>query len=237
MTIDQFIDERLGRLCGGAEAARAWKEIIPLVRSRKEREDPDNCAQARKLAESARAAALPDGHERWDRLIAYLERHEQEAREAIAERQRREAAARTGQKIVVASVKASDEDKSKNWLAGKAVDGSVDEPNGYWLTQRTSPKEAWIELTLAEPTKINRVALFHQLNPGHYRSLDYTISVRVDSEWKPVVKMTNNQHPGWVGHPFDTMVTDAVRLEITRSAYGNRMGIGEIELRMAEESR
>jgi len=237
MTVDKFVDERLGRFYGGVEAARAWKDIIPLVRSGKEREDPDNCAQARKLAESARAAALPDTRERWGRLIAYLERHEQTAREAIAERQRREAAARTGEKIVVASVKASDEDKSKGWLASKAVDGNLDEPNGYWLTQRTSPERAWIELTLAEPTKINRVALFHQLNPGHYRSLDYTISVRVDGEWKPVVQMKNNPHPGWVGHPFASVVTDSVRLEITRSAYGNRMGIGEIELRRSEKLR
>ena len=45
----------------------------------------------------------------------------------------------------------------------------------------------------------------------------------------------NNQQAGWTAHAFDPVVTDAVRLEITRSAYGARMGIGEIELRMVEE--
>jgi hypothetical protein len=234
-TIEQFIDQRLGRLYGGAEAARAWTDIIPLVHTRKARENPDNCAKARKLAESARATALPDGRERWDRLIVHLDRHEHVAREAIAERHRREAVARTGEKIAVVSVKASDEDKGKGWLATKAIDGNVDEPDGYWLTQRTSPKQASLELTLAKATRINRVALFHQLNAGHYRSLDYTVSVRVDGVWKPVVQIRDNQQPGWVGHPFETAVADAIRLEITRSAYGNRMGIGEIEVRVAEE--
>jgi len=235
MTVKQFVDERLGRLYGGVQAARTWFDIMPLIRTAKEREDPDNCAKARKLAESACRAASWTGEERWYRLIAYLDRHEDAAREAIAERLRREAAARTGEKIAVSSIEASDEDKSKGWPASKAVDGNVDEPLGYWLTQRTSPNEAWIELTLAEPTKVNRVALFHQLNPGHYRSLDYAVSVHVDGEWKPVVQIKGNQHAGWVGHPFDTVVTDAVRLEITRSAYGNRMGIGEIELRIADD--
>ena len=118
---------------------------------------------------------------------------------------------------------------------GEVVDGSVDEPGGYWLTRRTSPGTAWIELELSEPSRINRVALFHQLNPGHYRSLDYTVSVRAGGGWKPVVAIQNNQQAGWTAHPFDAVTTDAVRLEITRSAYGNRMGIGEIELRLVQE--
>jgi len=234
MSIEQFVNERLGRLYGGAEAAQAWTNILPLVRAGKDREDPDNCAKARELAESARMTAHADGRERWDRLIAYLDRHERVAREAIAERQRRETAARIGERITVLSVRASDEEQDKGWLANKAIDGNVDEPNGYWLTQRTSPKQAWVELTLAGPTKINLVAIFHQLNPGHYRSLDYTVSVRVVGEWKPVVQVRDNQHPGWVGHSFDAAIADAVRLEITRSAYGSRMGIGEIELRVTE---
>jgi hypothetical protein len=32
-------------------------------------------------------------------------------------------------------------------------------------------------------------------------------------------------------------MTDAVRLDISRSAYDGRMGVGEIEPRMAEEGR
>ncbi len=166
-------------------------------------------------------------------MIAYHARHERAARKAIAERRRREAAAREGKKIGVLSIRASDEDKSKGWPAANALDASVDEPDGYWLTQRTSPKQAWLELTLAEPTRIDRVVVFHQLNPGHYRSLDYTVAVRVDGGWKPVAQVKGNQQSGWIAHPFDAVLTDAVRLEITRSAHGNRMGVGEIELRLA----
>ena len=96
---------------GGAGAAQTWFDIMPLIRTRKERASPDNCAKARKLAESACRAASSEGRQRWDRLIAYLDRHEHAAREAIAERLRREETARTGEKIAVLSVNASDEDK------------------------------------------------------------------------------------------------------------------------------
>ena len=98
----------------------------------------------------------------------------------------------------------------------------------YW-----ADTDAWIELTLARPSRVNRIALFHQLNPGHYRSLDYTVQVRKDGGWEEVAEVKNNQLSGWVSHPFDAVVTNAVRLQITRSAFGNRMGIGEIELRLA----
>lgn len=232
---ERFVDERLARLYGGREAAHAIPRIIPLVRTSKDRASPENCGAARRLAESARQAASPDGHDRWDRLIAYLERHERAAVAALEEQRRREAAARAGRKIEVASVEASDEDRRKGWLAAKAIDGSVAEPEGYWLTGRTSPKQAWLELTLAEPTRVNRVVLFHQLNPGHYRSLDYTVSVRAGRAWKPVATIAGNDQAGWVAHPFDPVLTDAVRLDVTRSAYGNRMGIGEIEVRWVEE--
>ena len=234
MTVEQFADRRLGPLYGGREPARALLEIIPLVRTAKERQDPKTCAKALALAVAARAAAAPDGHPRWDRLIDYLKRHQRAASEALEERRRREAAARTGEKVPVASVKASDEDPQRGWTAAKAVDGSVDEPAGYWLTRRTSPKEAWLELALARPSRVNRVAIFHQLDPRHYRSLDYTVSVRVDGRWKPVVTVRNNQQSGWVAHGFDEVTTEAVRLEITRSAHDARMGVGEIELRLAQ---
>jgi hypothetical protein len=84
---------------------------------------------------------------------------------------------------------------------------------------------------LAEPSKVNRVVLFHQLNRAHYRSLDYRVCVRRDGNWVPVVTVRNNEHAGWIAHTFPEAVTDAVRLEITRSAYGDRMGVGEIEVR------
>ena len=77
------------------------------------------------------------------------------------------------------------------------------------------------------------MVLFHQLNPAHYRSLDYSISARVAGKWQPLATIKGNQQAGWVAHRFPEVLTDAVRLEITRSAYGDRMGVGEIELRWA----
>ena len=227
MTLEQFAEERLGRIYGGPEAARALLEIIPLIRVPKVREEPDNHAKARKLAVAARAAASTDGHKRWDGLIEQMDRTYK-----VLEERRLGTAVRKGRKVAVLSLKASDEDPKRGWAADKAIDGSVKEPEGYWLTQRVTPKNAWLELTLVQPEKINRVALFHQLNPGHYRSLDYVISVRADGKWKPVVDVKDNLQPGWVGHQFDTVTTDSVRLEITRSKYNARMGIGEIELRL-----
>lgn len=237
MTIDEFVDQRLAPLYGGVQPARRLIEILPLIRTAKDRENLENIVQARKLAGSARQTSAPEGHVRWDRMIAYLDRHEQAERKKQDELRRREAEARRGQKVEIAKVTASDEDPSRGWSAAKAIDGSVREPEGYWLTQRTRPKQAWIELTLAQPTKIDRAVLFHQLNPGHYRSLDYTVAVRVDGAWKPVVVVKDNQDAGWVVHAFDPVVTDAVRLEITRSAYNDRMGVGEIELRTVEQSK
>ena len=230
MTLEEFVEERLGRICGGEEAARALAEIIPLISTRKTRDEPDNLAKAGELAVAARAVASADGHKRWDELIEYLDRTQK-----FLEERRLGTAARRGSKVAVLSLKASDEDPKKGWTAERAIDGSVREPEGYWLTQRVNPKNAWLELTLVRPEKINRVALFHQINPGHYRSVDYVVSVRVDGEWKAVVDVKGNIRPGWVGHQFETVTTGAVRLEITRSEYNARMGVGEIEVRMEED--
>jgi hypothetical protein len=46
-----------------------------------------------------------------------------------------------------------------------------------------------------------------------------------------VVTIRGNTHAGWIAHTFPEVLTDAVRLEITRSAYGDRMGVGEFEVR------
>jgi hypothetical protein len=226
----------LGRLYGGPAAAGFLPQIIPLVRTDRDRQDPARCAQAVQLAHLARRASSPDGLQRWDRLLARLEKHEQAAWQLIQQRRRQEAAARAGQKIAVLSVKASDEDSPRGWIAAKAIDGNVDEPGGYWLTKKSHPRQAWLELTLARLAKISRVVLFHQLNPGHYRSLDYSISARIDGKWQSLVSVKDNQQAGWVAHQFPEVLTSAVRLEITRSAYGDRMGVGEIELRCAAPS-
>lgn len=236
MTVEQFVDQRLGRLYGGVEPARALLKIIRLVRTRKLREDPQNCLQACKMAEEGLKKAAPEGRPRWERLIDRLRRHADAAITRIQEQRRIAALVRTGKKIEVASVKASDEDTS-GWNAVNAIDGNVKEPDGYWLTRKNHPKQAWLELTFTQPEKINRAALFHQLNPGHYRSLDYNIRVRVNGLWKQIVTVKNNQQAGWVAHDFPHVVTDSVRLEITRSAYGDRMGMGEFELRLVPDAR
>ena len=114
MTIDRFVDERLGRLYGGADPARALLDIIPLVRTVKERENPENLVRARTLAESGRGTANPEGMPRWERLIAYLDRHEQAARARIEELRSREAEARKGRLAPVTSVAVSDEDVEKH---------------------------------------------------------------------------------------------------------------------------
>jgi hypothetical protein len=235
MTGEQFVRERLGRLYGGPAAAAVLTEIIPLVRTSQERQDPARCQRAVQRARSARAAAAPEGQEHWDRLLARLEQHAQAARQLAEERRRQEVAARCGAKIAIAAVKASDEDPQRGWTAAKAIDGSTDEPAGYWLTRNTHPRSATLELTLAAPAAVDRVALYHQLNPGHYRSRDYQIAVRVGGQWQTVVKISGNTQSGWVGHQFPAVTADAVRLEITRSEYGGRMGVGEIEVRYVKE--
>ena len=63
--------------------------------------------------------------------------------------------------MAVPSVQASDEDPERKWFATNAIDGNVEEPSGYWLTRSTYPKQAWIELGLAAPSRISRSALFH----------------------------------------------------------------------------
>jgi hypothetical protein len=237
LTIDQFVDQRLGRLYGGPAAARRLLEIMPLVRNKTQREQGDHCLRALALARSARGAASADGQPRWDRLIEFLERQAAAVEQVHQKRLAQERAARAGRKIPVAAVKASDQDSRRGWSAQRAVDGDVAEPAGYWLTQRNNPSHAWLEVSLGAPSRVNRVVLFHQLDAGHYRSLDYTVSVRVGGKWKPVLAVRDNQQSGWVAHPIAEVVADAARLEITRSAYGARMGVGEFELRCVDAPR
>lgn len=237
MTVAEFVDRRLGRLYGGPAAARRLLEIMPLVRNKAQRETGDHCARSLAMARAGREAASAEGRSHWDRLIADLERQTAAVDQLRRRRREQEQSARAGRKIALAAVKASDQDASRGWTAQRAIDGDVTEPAGYWLTQRNHPRRAWLEVTLAAPGRINRVVLFHQLDAAHYRSLDYTVSARVDGQWKPVAAVRNHQQPGWVAHPIADVVAEAVRLEITRSAYGARMGVGEIELRSVDGPR
>jgi hypothetical protein len=74
MTVEEFVETRLGRIYGGAKAASVWLEIIPLIRTQKLREDVKNLDKAIKLAESARNSSSPAGYKRWDKLIGNLKR-------------------------------------------------------------------------------------------------------------------------------------------------------------------
>ncbi len=236
MTMDQFAEGYVARLYGGATAARELTKLIPMIRTRNLRSDANNMAQAIRMAQAARALSAPAGYERWDKLIDNL----QHTHDALEERYEGPMA-RAGRKIPVVSVAASDEDEKRGYLAGNAIDGRTDEPKGCWLTQAITPDQAnqprteWLELQLAKPTKINRVAIFHQIDRRYSRSLDYIVSVRRDGKWTPVVTVKDNPRIGWVGHPFDEVTTDAIRVVITRATHWQRMGLGEIEILMSQQ--
>ena len=127
------------------------------------------------------------------------------------------------------TVSASSE-QADQWPAVNVVDGITDEPEGLWQTLREDPKSAWLELQLEQPHRIVGVNVFHQLEPRYYRSLDYSISCLTEAGWKTVAEVTDNKTAGWREHPCDTIEVTKVRLDITKSAYGYRMGLNEVKL-------
>jgi hypothetical protein len=76
LSIDEFVDRRLAPLYGGVDPARTLLKIIPFVQTKKQRDDPQRLAEARRLAVAARETSSPEGRSRWDRLIAYLDRQQ-----------------------------------------------------------------------------------------------------------------------------------------------------------------
>ncbi len=132
------------------------------------------------------------------------------------------------------TVTCSSEDDKLHALVG-LTDGVAEPDRGMWLTERNKPKEAWAEIRWPKPQRIGRVRVFHQLD-GHYRSLDYVIECWVDSAWRPVADtpVTQNGIHGWREHVFTPVVTERLRIRITRSAHGNRMGVGELEVYAAD---
>ena len=111
------------------------------------------------------------------------------------------------------------------------TDGVADPIRGVWLTTRNNPKEAWAEIRWPQPHRISRVRLYHQAD-AQYRSLDYSIECWQASLWRAVENMpvVNNDVRGWREHRFAPITTDRVRVRITRSMHGNRMGLGEFEI-------
>ena len=113
----------------------------------------------------------------------------------------------------------------------RIVDGVADPRDGFWRTERNSPKEAWVVAEWPQAVTVNRVRLFHQID-GHYRSLDYTVQYDKDGAWRDVEGMPvkGNKVHGWSEHRFPPVTTRRLRLYITRSKHGNRMAMGEWEV-------
>ena len=126
-------------------------------------------------------------------------------------------------------VTASSEDRVHGLL--HLTDGVAVPGRGMWLTEKNDPKQAWAEIQWPKPCRIGLVRIYHQID-GHYRSLDYTIECWDNGKWVPVEGMPikDNKVQGWREHKFAPVTTDRLRLFITRSAYGNRMGVGEMEV-------
>ncbi|MFW6164101.1 MAG: discoidin domain-containing protein [Planctomycetota bacterium] len=132
------------------------------------------------------------------------------------------------------TVKASSE-AADRWPAAKAIDGDTSEPDGLWQTERTRPKSAWLDIRLPRARPVRGLSIFHQRNPRYYRSLDYAIACWLDGAWKTVHTTTGNTRSGWTGHAFQPVSTDRLRITITRSAHGARMGLNEIMVDFAPD--
>ena len=132
------------------------------------------------------------------------------------------------------TVAASSEQKDQ-WPAEKAIDGDTSEPEGIWQTLRNNPESAWLELRLVRPRRVKGVRIFHQKNPGYYRSVDYSISCWADNAWKTVAEVRDNKVAGWQEHVFEPIETSKVRVNISKSEHGYRMGLNEVELVLVPE--
>ena len=81
---------------------------------------------------------------------------------------------------------AASSEQEDQWPASKAIDGDTSEPDGIWQTINNNPQAAWLELRLKRPRRVKGVSIFHQLNPGYYRSIDYAIACWADGAWTTV---------------------------------------------------
>ncbi|MEA3399719.1 MAG: discoidin domain-containing protein [Armatimonadota bacterium] len=127
-------------------------------------------------------------------------------------------------------------EQADHWPAAKAIDGDTSEPEGIWQTLRDSPESAWLEVQLDRPRRVAGVGIYHQDNPRYYRSVDYAIACWSEGEWQTVVEVEDNAQAGWRQHTFPPVETDAVRITITESEYGFRMGLNEVSLLLLPEA-
>ena len=125
------------------------------------------------------------------------------------------------------AVTASSEDPL--WPAANVVNGKTDGRETPWLTTKTRPRAAWVELRTQTPRTVRAVRLFHQ-GPGLYRSRDYAVKCWQPDGWRLVADVKGNERGGWIEHACPELTTDRVRIEIRRSAHGTRMGLDEVVL-------
>ena len=130
---------------------------------------------------------------------------------------------------------AASSEQADRWPASKAIDGDTSEPDGIWQTLRNRPKSAWLELRLKAPRRVKGVDVFHQRNPRYYRSVDYAIACWAGGAWRTVAEVRGNKAAGWRRHAFEPVDTDKVRITITRSEHGSRMGLNEVRLAWVRE--
>ncbi|MHC5059372.1 MAG: discoidin domain-containing protein [Planctomycetota bacterium] len=136
-------------------------------------------------------------------------------------------------------VSASSEQK-ESWPASNVFDGDLTEDRGTWLTHRgknaRKPTSAWLIVRLPEPRLIAAVHIHHQANSRKYRSIDYAIACRTKGGWKQVANVLNNAQSSWRAHRFVPIHTDQVRVTITKSTYGHRMGLNEVLLEYVSDA-
>ena len=98
---------------------------------------------------------------------------------------------------------------SDTYSAAKAVDGKSDT---RWATQDSVTKEAWLELSFAEPVTVD-TAYFSQLTGANNRTNAYNIEYWADNEWK--IGYTGGSIGSTATVRFEAFTADRIRFHIT----------------------
>ena len=98
---------------------------------------------------------------------------------------------------------------SETYSAAKAVDGKSDT---RWATQDSVTKEAWLELSFAEPVTVD-TAYFSQLTGANNRTNAYNIEYWADNEWK--IGYTGGSIGSTATVRFEAFTADRIRFHIT----------------------
>ena len=98
---------------------------------------------------------------------------------------------------------------SATYSGDKAVDGKSDT---RWATQDSVTKEAWLELSFAEPVTVD-TAYFSQLTGANNRTNAYNIEYWADNEWK--IGYTGGSIGSTATVRFEAFTADRIRFHIT----------------------